>query len=139
MFRCGLVGGGTVRRWCQTAPAVYRTVHPMWAFELLVSILHPTHFCFHIIKAITRTAWTCFTLAVSRRLLTATVQVPTHFMSYRICDGYGGTDAGFFRVHFGFPCHFSFRRMLHTNLSFGTDIISPQMAEMNLVLYHPTN
>jgi hypothetical protein len=72
-------------RGCQTAPAVYRTDNPMWAFELLVSMLHPAHFCFRKIHDMTRTVWTCFLLADSHRLLTATVQVPTHFMSYGIC------------------------------------------------------
>jgi hypothetical protein len=53
--------------------------------------------------------------AVSRRLPTTAARVRGQVMSCGICGGQSDTGAGFPPEYFGFPCQFSFHRLLHTH------------------------
>jgi hypothetical protein len=50
--------------------------------------------------------------AVSRRIPTAAARVRAQVRSYGIC---GGQSGHVFSKYFGFPCQFSFHRLLHTS------------------------
>jgi hypothetical protein len=65
------------------------------------------------------------------RLPTAAAQVRAHVRSYDISGGQNGTGAGF-SEYFGFPCQFSFHRLLHIHhhLSSGAGTIGQLVADV---------
>jgi hypothetical protein len=72
---------------------------------------------------LTRCIGRAISQAVSRWLPTAAARVRVQVMSCGICGGQSGTGAGLLRV-LGFPCQFSFHRLLHTHhLSSGAGTI----------------
>jgi hypothetical protein len=69
--------------------------------------------------------------AVSHRLPTTAARVISQIRSCGICGRQNGNGADFLRV-FGFPCQFSFHRLLHTHhhLSFGAGTTDQIVADI---------